>query len=165
MVIELSRLFAICLVWFVVGFIARMAIEIISRHFRRCREPNVIEQCSEQFARLRDLQQQAYQMREYCGKCGTTQDCKLVHDPSGVGTYCCECNYLLDYDHDDDFDDDEDDWDMDEDDWEDDQYDDPWDDEYDEPVGSCENCNTNLYADDDPELCDQCLWMRENFAG
>lgn len=27
-----------------------------------------------------------------------------------------------------------------------------------EPVGSCEECGTNLYEDDDPELCDQCLW-------
>ncbi len=161
MVIELSRLFAICLVWFVVGFIARMAIEIISRHFRSRREPNVIEQCSEQFARLRDLQQnqqqQPHTVREFCCRCSITQDCKLISDANGVGTYCCECNHLVDYDHDDDFDDDEDDWEMDEDDWEDDQYD--------EPVGSCENCNTNLYAEDDPELCDQCLWMRENFAG
>jgi len=156
MVIEISRLFAMGLALFL-AFCAGIAIESIWSHWRSRRKPNVIEQCSEQFARLRDLQQQEYRLREYCGKCGTTQDCKLVHDPSGVGTYCCECNYLLDYDHDDDWDDDEDDWDMDEDDWEDDQYD--------EPVGSCDNCNTNLYADDDPELCDQCLWMRENFAG
>lgn len=27
-----------------------------------------------------------------------------------------------------------------------------------EPVGSCEECGTNLYEDDDVELCDQCLW-------
>ena len=29
-----------------------------------------------------------------------------------------------------------------------------------EPVGSCENCGSNLYADDDDqdELCDQCYW-------
>jgi len=27
-----------------------------------------------------------------------------------------------------------------------------------EPVGSCEECCTNLYEEDDPELCDQCLW-------
>lgn len=164
MVIEISRLFAICLVWFVVGFCARMAIECISRYFRSGRKQNVIEQCGEQFARLHDRIQQEYQMREYCGRCCTTQECKRVRDACGWGTYCCECNYLVDYDYDCEFDcdageydDDEDDWDMDEDDWEDDQWD--------EPVGSCENCNTNLYAEDDPELCDQCLWMRENFAG
>ena len=29
-----------------------------------------------------------------------------------------------------------------------------------EPVGSCEECGTNLYPDDDPELCDQCFWYR-----
>lgn len=32
------------------------------------------------------------------------------------------------------------------------------DDDYSEPVGSCEWCGTNLYEDDDEELCDQCLW-------
>lgn len=32
------------------------------------------------------------------------------------------------------------------------------DDPEDEPVGSCEECGTNIYADDDEELCDQCLW-------
>lgn len=32
------------------------------------------------------------------------------------------------------------------------------DDPYDEPVGSCEQCGTNLYSEDDPEYCDQCLW-------
>jgi hypothetical protein len=32
------------------------------------------------------------------------------------------------------------------------------DDPYDEPVGSCEECGTNLYVEDDQEYCDQCLW-------
>lgn len=35
------------------------------------------------------------------------------------------------------------------------------DDPYDEPVGSCEECGTNLYAEDDPEYCDQCLWRMQ----
>lgn len=35
------------------------------------------------------------------------------------------------------------------------------DDPYDEPVGSCEQCGTNLYAEDDPEYCDQCLWLMQ----
>lgn len=34
----------------------------------------------------------------------------------------------------------------------------PLEDESREPVGSCEWCGTNLYEDDDDELCDQCLW-------
>lgn len=29
-----------------------------------------------------------------------------------------------------------------------------------EPVGSCEDCGVNLYSDDDPEYCDQCIWAR-----
>ena len=32
------------------------------------------------------------------------------------------------------------------------------DDPEDDPVGSCDECGTNLYAEDDEELCDQCLW-------
>jgi hypothetical protein len=28
----------------------------------------------------------------------------------------------------------------------------------DEPVGSCDECGVDLYADDDEELCEQCLW-------
>jgi hypothetical protein len=34
----------------------------------------------------------------------------------------------------------------------------PDDDDGMEPVGSCEECGVNLYKDDDPELCEQCLW-------
>lgn len=165
MVIELSRLFAICLAWFVVGFCARMAIEIISRHFRSRRKPNVIEQCSEHFARLRDLQQnqqqQPHTVREFCCRCSITQDCKLVSDANGVGTYCCECNHLVDYDYDD-----IDDEDFEDEDYEYDDDDDAWeDDESDEPVGSCEGCGTNLYEWDDDEVCDQCLWRLTGGAG
>lgn len=35
------------------------------------------------------------------------------------------------------------------------------DDPADEPVGSCDECGTNLYPEDDEELCDQCLWRME----
>lgn len=35
---------------------------------------------------------------------------------------------------------------------------DDFDDDYNEPVGSCEECGINLYEEDDPEYCDQCLW-------
>lgn len=156
MVIEISRLFAICLAWFVIGFVARIAIEWLRNKFNGGREKNVIEQCSEQFARLRDLQQQNHRVREFCGRCSMTQDCKLVSDAGGVGTYCCECNYLVDYDHDEDFEDD-DEWDDQDEDWEDD--------ESDEPIGSCENCGTNLYPEDDDEFCDQCLWRVTGGAG
>lgn len=49
--------------------------------------------------------------------------------------------------------------------------DDPGDSDYDpadwdnEPVGSCDWCGTNLYPDDDDELCDQCLWHAEQNRG
>lgn len=41
--------------------------------------------------------------------------------------------------------------------WHDDEYND-------EPIGSCENCGTNLYEDDcyilkGDELCGQCYWF------
>lgn len=48
-----------------------------------------------------------------------------------------------------DCDDDENDWDG--------VYPDDYD-EWNEPVGSCEQCGTNLYEEDDEEYCDQCLW-------
>lgn len=32
-------------------------------------------------------------------------------------------------------------------------------DEWDEPVGSCDNCGTNLYDDDADDLCSQCEWF------
>jgi len=35
------------------------------------------------------------------------------------------------------------------------------DDPADEPIGSCEECGINLYAEDDSYFCDQCLWRME----
>lgn len=35
----------------------------------------------------------------------------------------------------------------------------------DEPVGSCDECGTNLYEEDDEFLCDQCLWRMTGGAG
>ena len=32
-------------------------------------------------------------------------------------------------------------------------------DEWEEPKGSCDNCGTNLYADDGDFLCGQCEWF------
>lgn len=37
-------------------------------------------------------------------------------------------------------------------------YDGDFEDDWDEPVGSCDECGTNLYNGDDPDLCEQCLW-------
>jgi len=39
------------------------------------------------------------------------------------------------------------------------------DDDHDEPIGSCEWCGTNLYPDDDEDLCDQCAWAAEQNKG
>lgn len=33
----------------------------------------------------------------------------------------------------------------------------------DEPCGSCEECGTNLYPEDDFNYCDQCLWRMESW--
>jgi len=37
-------------------------------------------------------------------------------------------------------------------------------DPYDEPIGSCDECGTNLYANEpgeSVEYCDQCLWRMQ----
>lgn len=35
-----------------------------------------------------------------------------------------------------------------------------------EPVGSCDECGTNLYADDEWDgLCNQCAWLAEQNRG
>ena len=39
-----------------------------------------------------------------------------------------------------------------------DEPDEVFDDDDGEPVGSCEECGTNLYAEDDAKLCGQCLF-------
>lgn len=163
MVLEISRLYAICLVFFVAGFALRIGIEYLWNRVRGARKENVIEQCREQFSRLYDKkQQQSYRLREYCGRCCETQDCRLVRDACGVATLCSVCDFMVDYDHDCELEDCDEKWyEDDDDDWQDDDY---WDDD-DEPVGSCENCGTNLYQEDDDEFCDQCLWRETGGAG
>ena len=48
---------------------------------------------------------------------------------------------------------------------EDDDWDDDWDDEaLDEPIGSCDVCGCNLYAEDIGGLCNQCEWQRDQFG-
>jgi hypothetical protein len=76
--------------------------------------------------------------QDYCWKCQCSRDCKIVRHSSGDETVCLTCGTQVDFSHSemDDFE------------------------ESDEPVGSCENCGTNLYPDDDDELCDQCLWQQ-----
>lgn len=44
-----------------------------------------------------------------------------------------------------------------------DEWDGSYDDDYGEPIGSCDECGTNLYEDDcyihqGDELCGQCYW-------
>lgn len=76
-------------------------------------------------------------MTDYCHKCDRTTETKYVKTAT-EGTYSCAvCGTVLDYDYDD-------------------LRDDP--DDIGDPVGSCKNCGTNLYDDDDDELCNQCLW-------
>ena len=71
-------------------------------------------------------------IRDYlCGTCDKVQLCKLVKHASGTETLCCSCGNQVDFDIDEEFEDD-----------------------YNEPVGSCENCGTNLHESDDFELCE-----------
>lgn len=77
------------------------------------------------------------EIRDYCGACGTTTDCKVVHHASGDETLCTVCGGQVDFDIAD------------------------CEDDYLEACGSCENCGVNLYPEDDDELCDQCLWRSQ----
>lgn len=74
------------------------------------------------------------QPTDYCVTCGKTQPVRSQRFPSGTEWRCEVCNMQTDFDHDEDYEDDN------------------------EPCGSCDNCGVNLYPDDDPELCDQCLF-------
>lgn len=76
--------------------------------------------------------------QDFCHGCKSKQPCKIIHHASGTETLCTACNHQVDFDIAEQFEDD-----------------------YSEPVGSCENCGTNLYEDDDSELCDQCLWRSQ----
>lgn len=76
---------------------------------------------------------------EYCPRCQCVQPVKAVRGPMASEWSCAVCHYQ----HDVEFYDDEDD---------------------NEPVGSCDNCGTNLYPHDDDVLCDQCLWHVQRFG-
>lgn len=71
--------------------------------------------------------------RDYCSECKLVTDCRVVHHANGDETICLRCESQVDFDF---------------------QDDEP----HEEAVGSCEVCGTNLYLEDDDELCDQCLW-------
>lgn len=77
------------------------------------------------------------QPHDYCMKCDRPQPVKPTRLPTGIAWYCTVCGNMTDFDQ-------FDEWDC-----------------SGEPVGSCENCGTNLYEDDDEELCDQCIWWAE----
>ena len=81
-------------------------------------------------------------MSDYCPRCKKVTESKVVYHSSGTEYLCVICGAQVGFDIDEDYGDD---------------YDDG------EPVGSCEQCGTNLYSDDDPDLCDQCLWYAEQF--
>lgn len=86
-----------------------------------------------------------------CVNCGVPLWCETAYvSESGDGYFCWRCvrdENMADQRGDDDS-----------------CFDDPWFDEDDgEPLGSCENCGSDLYADDDldNELCDQCSWWAQ----
>ena len=75
--------------------------------------------------------------QEFCFRCERVTQSTQKDHASGTEWICLNCGNQVDFEHSDS--------DM---------------DDYDCPVGSCCDCGTNLYEDDDPELCDQCLWAR-----
>ena len=80
-------------------------------------------------------------IRDFCYRCDGVTECRLVKHRWGTETLCKVCGWQVDFDIDEEF-----------------EEGNP------EPVGSCEDCGTNLYESDDFEYCDQCLWARQ-FGG
>lgn len=70
-------------------------------------------------------------MSEFCINCEKVTASVTRSHPSGTEFRCATCGDQVDFLHDDGPDD--------------------------TAIGSCEECGTNLYADDHPEFCDQCL--------
>lgn len=77
---------------------------------------------------------------EFCYRCQKVTPSRSVDHHSGTEWLCAVCGWQVDFDCADDchFDGEDDG----------------------EPVGSCENCETNIYPseDDGSGLCDQCQW-------
>ena len=116
----------------------------------RGRVRNAITENADRFAAMAD-RIRTPTIVEFCWKCDNPRECRIVSRGCGTETLCNACGAQVDFDYDDD------DWFDDDDDW--------CGDDYSEPIGSCEDCGTNLYPDDDIDLCDQCLWRHENFRG
>lgn len=77
-------------------------------------------------------------MQDYCVKCDKVQPVTAVSSPTMTSYRCTVCGTQTDADYD--FGD----------------YGDEYDDE---PIGSCDECGTNLYQDDEYNgLCGQCYW-------
>jgi transcription elongation factor Elf1 len=73
-------------------------------------------------------------MSEHCNHCERLTETVTKQHATGTEFLCAVCGHQQDFLHDD------------------------VPDDSNEPIGSCENCGTNLYEGDDPDLCDQCLW-------
>lgn len=76
---------------------------------------------------------------EYCFRCKKTQPTKEIEHASGTEWKCAVCGSQVEFFHNEEIDD--------------------------EPIGSCENCGVDLYEDDHPEYCNQCLWSIERGGG
>lgn len=83
-------------------------------------------------------------MDYFCYRCQKPTPSKSIQHSSGVETICAACGWQVDFDH----------------------ADEP-DDDYGEPIGSCANCQTNIYEseDDGSGLCDQCQWFAAGCPG
>jgi len=81
-------------------------------------------------------------LREFCYHCGKVTATNPVKVTAGFDYRCAVCGHTVDQDFDEDYFDDDN-----------------------EPIGSCEECGTNLYPGDDCDeagdgLCDQCAFYR-----
>lgn len=76
-------------------------------------------------------------MQDYCFRCNGLTPNHSQRGPGRTTYHCSVCGSQTDADYDDDYGDEADF----------------------EPTGSCDNCGTNLYADDADDLCGQCEWF------
>ncbi len=79
--------------------------------------------------------------KEFCFRCDKVTPSRRVEHGSWTEWLCQVCNWQVDCDWDESLDDED----------------------YAEPIGSCDNCGTNIYRydDDGTELCDQCQWWAD----
>ena len=90
-----------------------------------------------------DQSKEPKQQKDFCYQCNAVVTVNMVEHANWTEWNCTECGGQTDWLAEDD-----------EEHWED-KASEPI--GFCEPIGSCRNCRCNLYCDDDPEYCDECL--------